>query len=85
MKEAVTAAVAQKRRVSFALGLGIFFFPVVFGWLVFRKGHSTLARTVVLPWLLFGVLGFVITGTAIKQAFDQVNDSHARTAQSAQI
>lgn len=85
MNEVVTEAVAPKRRVSLVLGLGIFFFPVVFGWFVFRKGHSTLARTVVLPWLLFGVLGFVLTGTAIKEAFDQVNDSHARTAQSAQI
>lgn len=85
MNEVVTAAVAQKRRVSLVLGLGIFFFPIVFGWFVFRKGHSTLARIVVLPWLIFGVLGFVVTGTAIKQAFDQVNDSHAITAQSAQV
>lgn len=85
MNEVVTAAVAQKRRVSFLLGFGIFFFPIVFGWFVFRKGHSTLARIVVLPWLILGVLGFVVTGTAIKQAFDQVNDSHAITAQSAQV
>lgn len=84
MDEVVTTAVAQKRRVSFVLGFGIFFFPIVFGWFVFRKGHSTLARIVVVPWLILALLGFVVTVTAMKQAFDQVNESHSITAQSAQ-
>lgn len=81
----VTTAAPQKRRVSLALGLGIFFFPVVFGWFVLRKGHSTLSRVVVLPWLLFGVLTFLIMSTSIKMAFDSTNASYASTAQSSAV
>lgn len=81
MNEAVAVAAPQKRRVGFILGLGILFFPVLFGWLVLRKGHSTLARIVVLPWLLLGVLSFLFIGASIKTAFDATRASRGKTVQ----
>lgn len=74
-------ALPKKRRVGVGLGLGIFFFPVLFGWVVLRKGHSNLARIVVLPWLVLGVMSTAFTGYGIKMAFDKNKESSAVTAQ----
>lgn len=48
--------VPVKRNVSFLLGLGIVFFPIVFVWFLLRKGHSALARIIGFGWLILGVL-----------------------------
>lgn len=48
---------AETREVSAALGIGIFFLPIVFVWFLLRDGHSTMARVIGFGWAL---LGFVI-------------------------
>ncbi len=44
-----------KRRVSAALGLGVLVLPVVFIWLLFRKGYSAKAQIIGCVWM--GVVG----------------------------
>jgi len=44
-----------KRRVSVALGLGVFFLPVIFIWLLFRAGYSARAQIIACVWM--GVIG----------------------------
>ena len=38
------------------LWFGIFFFPIIFVWFLFRKGYSTLARIIGLVWLLLPIV-----------------------------
>ena len=45
-----------KRDVSFLLGVGIFFLPIIFAWFTLRDGHSTVSRVVSFIWLAFVVL-----------------------------
>ena len=49
-----------KRRVSFWLGVGIFFMPYIFAWFTLRKGHTRTARVVSLAWLAWIVLLYSI-------------------------
>lgn len=46
-------ASTPSRRVSFRLGIGIFFIPYIFAWFTLRKGYSTQARAVSLGWAGF--------------------------------
>lgn len=47
----------EVRSVGLLLGIGIFFVPLLFGWLTLRKGHSNMARGVTFGWMaLFLVL-----------------------------
>lgn len=49
----------ESRRVSFAVGAGILFLPLLCVWLLFRKGYSNTARFVGLSWtcvVTFGLL-----------------------------
>ena len=48
----VTAVAPSQRPVGYLLALGIFIAPYIFGWLVLRAGHSTLARVVAFGWCL---------------------------------
>jgi len=52
--------VPVKRNVSFLLGLGIVFFPIVFVWFLLRKGHSVLARIIGFGWLILGILAISV-------------------------
>jgi hypothetical protein len=58
----VAAPVKVKRQVSFLLGVGIFFIPVIFSWFLLRKGHSVLARVIGFAWLILSLL--VILGSS---------------------
>jgi hypothetical protein len=50
-----------RRKVSLGLGMGIVFFPIVFSWLLLRKGHSTLERIIGFCWLALFLLPFVFS------------------------
>lgn len=41
----------EQKKVSLLLGLGIFFFPIIFAWFTLKKGYSTLAKAVSFAWL----------------------------------
>ena len=41
------------RKVSFLLGMGIFFLPYIFAWYTLRKGHSTILRVTSFAWLFW--------------------------------
>lgn len=56
MSDVVEKAGGEKRKVGFALGLGIFLMPIVFAWFLLRKGYSTLARVIGFGWLLVFVV-----------------------------
>jgi hypothetical protein len=43
-----------EKKVSFGLGCGIFFLPMVFSWFTLREGYSKLARTISFVW--FGLI-----------------------------
>lgn len=58
----------QKRVVSFPLGLGIFFFPLIFAWFTLRQGHSTLAKVLSFGWLILGLLFFYSVGSSTPNA-----------------
>lgn len=61
-----------ERTVSGLLAAGIFFGPFVFGWLVFRRGHSTLARTLTVGWMLLIGAASAANVVAQKRARAQV-------------
>lgn len=48
-----------RRRVSFLLGLGILFVPMIFVWFLLREGHSKRARIIGFTWLVIAILGAV--------------------------
>ena len=50
----------QKRKVSIVLGIGIFLFPIIFVWFLFRKGYSNAARLIGVVWLLLSFIILVI-------------------------
>ncbi|MDR9767659.1 hypothetical protein RJP56_16480 [Shewanella baltica] len=41
------------RKVTPALGLGIFLLPIIFAWFTLRKGYSVRARVISFVWLIF--------------------------------
>ena len=47
---------ASYRRVSFLLGMGIFFMPYIFAWFTLRQGYSRQARMISFFWLIILVL-----------------------------
>jgi len=46
---------ATKRRVSLALGLGVFFISPIFVWFLIGKGYSLLARFLGFAWLVVSI------------------------------
>lgn len=66
----VTKAAQQpvSRSVSFALGVGVFFVPVVFVWPLLRQGHSVASRVVGFAWLTFFLVGVVSSDHTTAQA-----------------
>lgn len=56
------------RRVSFPLGLGIFFVPVIFVWFLLRKGHTTASRVLGFGWLGFGALVWAVAIDSVGPA-----------------
>ena len=46
----------NSRKVSFILGLGILFFPIIFSWFTLRKGYSKLAKIVSFSWLIITLI-----------------------------
>ena len=42
---------AQKQ-VSFLLGIGIFFIPIIFAWFTLRQGYSTVSRAISMVWMI---------------------------------
>ena len=47
---------AQKRNVSFLLGLGIVVLPIIFAWFTLRKGHSVLSRVVAFSYMILSIM-----------------------------
>jgi len=56
----------QPRRVSVRLGLGLFFFPWVFSWLLLRKGYGRTARIAGFTWGVVALVLMVIGQLAPK-------------------
>jgi hypothetical protein len=52
MSTVATANAAPQRKVGILLFIGIVFLPIIFAWLLLRKGHTTLARVLGFGWLL---------------------------------
>lgn len=55
------------RKVSLGLGVGIFFLPYFFAWLLLRKGYSSTAKIVAFGWMAF-LLIFVVTRPSTPSA-----------------
>ena len=48
------------RPVSFKLGAGILFLPLIFSWFTLREGHSKKARAIAFGWLVVSLLVWMI-------------------------
>jgi len=70
---------AQKRNVSFLLGLGIVVLPIIFAWFTLRKGHSVLSRVVAFSYMILSI----IVGNAFSDY--QAKSYQAQTAMSESI
>ena len=53
-----TPVVAQGR-MTFLLGVGIFFMPYIFAWFTLRDGYSVISRVMSFVWLLIVVIGLM--------------------------
>ncbi|MGY2222441.1 OB-fold protein [Pseudomonas gingeri] len=80
MNEAVAVAAPQKRQVGFILGLGILFFPLLFGWMLLRKGHSTLARIVGFVWMALCLFSLIGMGSISKTSYDTYKERAAQSS-----
>ncbi|MEQ7917640.1 hypothetical protein ABQX22_00475 [Xanthomonas sp. WHRI 1810A] len=80
MSEAIAVATPQKRYVGFLLGLGILFFPLLFGWMLLRKGHSLLARIIGLTWMVLSFLSLLGIASVSKTSYDRYVESAANSA-----
>jgi hypothetical protein len=56
----------ETRSVGFGLGVGILFIPLVFVWLLLRKGHSITARIVGFSWLFVSFIPILVSGGGSK-------------------
>jgi hypothetical protein len=54
-----TPPTAMRRKVGILLGLGIFFLPFVFAWVLLRRGYSSLARIVGFGWMALLLLALI--------------------------
>lgn len=77
------SAMARKRSVSFLLGLGIFFIPVIFSWFTLRKGYGVLAKVISFAWLAFSLIMFgLINGINLENESNKMLlASHGRIKQ----
>lgn len=82
MTEAVAVAAPQKRQVGFLLGLGILFFPLLFGWMLLRQGHSVLARIIGFIWMALCLVSLIGIGSASKTSYDSYKERAAVQASS---
>ncbi len=51
---------APYRRVSFLLGMGIFFMPYIFAWFTLRQGYSRQARIVSFFWMFMFLIPMLL-------------------------
>lgn len=72
----------EKRQVSFLLGVGIFFFPIIFVWFLLRKGHSILARVIGFGYVIVSIVVSLVMSVAIAETASQNNISRASSHQS---
>ncbi|KHK63141.2 hypothetical protein JZ00_18620 [Pseudomonas frederiksbergensis] len=79
MNEAVAVAAPKKRQVGFLLGLGILFFPLLFGWMLLRKGHSTFARIVGFIWMALCLVSLIGMGSISKTSYDTYKERAAQS------
>lgn len=52
---------SSRKRVGFWLGLGIFFMPYFFSWMLLKPGHSRTARIMGFGWLAFCAVFVVLS------------------------
>lgn len=62
-----------------ALGIDIFFLPIVFVWFLLRDGHSTMARVVGFGWTLLIVV--MVIGSSSSETSDAVADGGSSASQ----
>lgn len=55
-QKAVPLSSIAERKVSFWLGVGVFWMPYIFAWLLLRPGHSKDARVLGFVWLTLYLL-----------------------------
>ncbi|UVL42500.1 OB-fold putative lipoprotein [Pseudomonas sp. B21-040] len=82
MNEAVAVAAPHKRQVGFLLGLGILFFPLLFGWMLLRKGHSILSRIVGFTWMALCLVSLIGMGSISKNSYDSYKERAAQSSSS---
>lgn len=64
-----------KRSVSFLLGLGIFFIPLLFSWFTLRKGYSAAARGLSFTWLALSIVIVNLQGSPDNRFLSTSNNS----------
>lgn len=60
----------SRRKVGVALGIGVFFLPMIFAWFLLRKGYSNLSRVLGFGWLVLGII-FASAGGHGAKKIDQ--------------
>lgn len=68
------------RKVSPSLGLGIFFFPMIFAWFTLRKGHTTLARVLSFIWLAVILINVISGDNKTVAKNEYVGYTHEKSA-----
>ena len=51
--------VVAQGRMTFLLGVGIFFMPYIFSWFTLREGYTVISRVISFVWLLIVVVVFM--------------------------
>lgn len=67
------------RSVGFWLGVGVFLFPIIFVWLLLRRGHSTSSRVIGFAWLVL-VLVAMASGDQSSGRSVATSSSQSQTA-----
>lgn len=68
------APIPAYRKVSLLLGIGIFFSPYLFGWLLLRPGYSLVARVVTFAWMLVVLISAAFSTSSVlgdKETFSR--------------
>jgi hypothetical protein len=74
---------SEKRQVSFKLGAGIFFLPIVFAWWTLRDGYSKTTRIISFVWMAITIIAIVGEGDEGKgnqTPSEQIDSKPAETA-----
>jgi hypothetical protein len=66
----------ENRSVSFKLGIGIFFMPIIFAWWTLRNGHSKKARIISFVWMIVTIITMISDSNKNNnQVISEINDS----------